>query len=166
MHEYLTDKGFTTRVQILDNDFSEALKHHFLGQEMKFQIVPTNIHRTNAAEISISILKYHFIAGLEIVDPSFPMHLWCKLIPLATTTLNLLQPSHIHPKISATALLNGAFDCNKTPIALPCTKVIVHKNPDNQKRGHLMGFMVGILTEHLNITAAARYISQRRAARE
>ena len=101
LHEYLTNRDFTSRVKILDNEFSEALKCHLRWQEMKFQLVPTNIHHTNAAERFISTFKDHFIAGLESVDPYFLMHLWCRLIPLATTTLNLLQPLHLHPNISA-----------------------------------------------------------------
>ena len=29
LHDYLADRGFTPRVQILDNECSEALKRHF-----------------------------------------------------------------------------------------------------------------------------------------
>ena len=58
------------------------------------------------------------------------MHLWCCLIPLATTTLNLLRPSQINPKLSDKALLNGAFGYNKTPLAPPSTKVLLHETPN------------------------------------
>ena len=68
LHEYPPDRGFTTRVQILDNECSKTLKRYFQGQEMKFQFVPSNIHRTNAAEIAIPTFKYHFIAGLVNVQ--------------------------------------------------------------------------------------------------
>ena len=49
LHDYLTDRGFTLRVQIRDNEFLEALKHHFRGREMIFQLAPPNIHLTNAS---------------------------------------------------------------------------------------------------------------------
>ena len=61
------------------------------------------------------------------------MHLWCHLIPIATTTLNLLRPSRIKPKLSAETLPNGAFDYNKTPLAPPGTIVFLHETPE--KRG-------------------------------
>jgi hypothetical protein len=56
------------------------------------------------------------------------MHLWCRLIPQATTTLNLLRQSHINSRLSAEVqLVNGAFDSNKTPLAPPGTQVVVHE---------------------------------------
>ena len=95
--------------------------------------------------------KYQFLDGLCSVQPNFPMHPWCLLIPLATTTLNLLRPSWINPWISATALLNGAFDYNKTPLALPGTKVLLHNTP--AKRGTwtpygVNGWFIGAALEH------------------
>ena len=61
------------------------------------------------------------------------MHLWCRLIPQATTTLNLLRPSCINPHVSAEAILNGAFDYDKTPLAPPGTRVVVHETPSVRK---------------------------------
>lgn len=52
---------------------------------------------------------------------------------MATTTLNLLQLSRINPRLSTEELLNGTFDYNKTPIALPGCKVLIHET--HQKRG-------------------------------
>ena len=100
---------------------------------MKYQLIPPNLHPTNSAERSIQNFKDNLIVGLASVDPSFLIQLWCRILPLATTTLKLLQPSHLHPKISSEALINGAFDYNKTPIALLGKKIIVHKTPVNQK---------------------------------
>jgi len=58
------------------------------------------------------------------------MHMWCRLIEHAQTTLNLLWPSRINPLISADAVLNGPFDYNKTPLAPPGTKVVVYETPE------------------------------------
>jgi hypothetical protein len=44
-------------------------------------------------------------------------------------TLNLLRGSRINPKLSAYAQLHGAFDYNKTPLAPPGTKVVIHEKP-------------------------------------
>ena len=83
------------------------------------QVIEKQRDRANAAEKAIGIFKDHFISGLAIVNPNFSLHLWCRLIPLAVTTLNLLRPSRINPKLSAYEILNGVFDYNKTPLAPP-----------------------------------------------
>ena len=38
------------------------------------QLVPPNLHRTNAEEKAIGIFKDHFISGLATVHPSFPIY--------------------------------------------------------------------------------------------
>jgi hypothetical protein len=98
-------------------------------QNVTFQLVPPHVHRRNPAERAIGTFKDHFIAGLSTTDKRFPMHLWCQLIPQATITLNLLRASRLNPRLSANEQLNGTFDFNKTPLAPPGTKVIVHEKP-------------------------------------
>ena len=93
--------------------------------------MPPYLHHTNAAERAIQTYKDHLIAGLSICDPNFPLHLWDRLIPHATLTLNLLRPSCLNPRLLAEAQLNGAFDFNRTPLAPLGTRVIVHDTPDN-----------------------------------
>ena len=100
---------------------------------VKFQLVPPYLHRTNAAERAIQTYKDHIIAGLSRCNPNFPLHLWDRLIPHTTLTLNLLRPSRINPRLSAEAQLNGAFDFNRTPLEPPGTRVIVHETPNNRR---------------------------------
>jgi hypothetical protein len=117
----------------------------------KYQLAPPNMHRTNAAEKAIDTWKCHFISGLSSVDPRFPMHLWCRLIPQATTTLNLLRPSRINPRLSAEAQLNGAFDFNRSPFAPPGTRVLVHETPANRRTWAphgVDGWYIGAAQEH------------------
>ena len=44
--------------------------------------------------------------------------------------MNLVRPSRINPAISAYNQVHGIFDFNKTPIALPGCKVLIHDRPD------------------------------------
>ena len=44
-------------------------------------------------------------------------------------TLNMLRSSRIHPHLSAYAHMFGEFDFNKTPLAPPGTKALVHEKP-------------------------------------
>ena len=111
----------------------EALNKYFRQNNVTYQLVPPHLHRNNSAERAIQTFKDHLIAGLSSVDPSFPMHLWCRLIPQATTTLNLLRPSTINPRVSAEAILNGAFDYNATPLAPPGTQIIAYE-PSNKRK--------------------------------
>ena len=86
------------------------------------------MYRRNLAERAIQIFKSHFIAMLCGCDPGFPLHLWCRLIPQAEVTLNLLHTSRLNPKLLAYAQVQGQFDYNRTPITPPGTRVIVYKN--------------------------------------
>ena len=123
------DRGFTPWIQSLDNNHPSALKRNLLSSNITFQLVMPHLHRTNKAKNNIGTFKDHLTAFLSSVNPSFPIHLWCWLIPLATTTLNLLQPSAINLRISTEAQLSGSFNYNITPLAPPGTKVIVHETP-------------------------------------
>ena len=69
----------------------------------------------------------------------FPLHLWCRLLPQAIVTLNLLRTSRINPTLLAHAQLHGLFDFNATPFAPPGTKVIVHIKTKIRKSWAPMG---------------------------
>ena len=61
------------------------------------------------------------------------MHLWCRLILLATTTLNRLYPSYINPRLSVEEYLNSVFDYNKIPISPLGYNIVVYETLE--KRG-------------------------------
>ena len=103
IHHDLTTRGLKPVLQILDNEAPGKLKRYMQNNNVTYQLVPPHIHRRNAAERAISTWKDHFIATLSNTDPLFPLHLWCRLIDQATTTLNLLRPSRINPRLSAKA---------------------------------------------------------------
>ena len=130
IHELLTSRGLRPQLQRLDNEASTQLKQFLSDHQVDFQLVPPHAHRRNSAERAIRVFKNHFIAGLCSTDPSFPLHLWDKLLPQALLTLNLLRSSHINPKLSAQALIHGPFDFNRTPLAPPGTKVLIHIKPN------------------------------------
>ena len=100
---------------------------------VRFQLVPPYLHHTNATECEIQTYKDHLIAGLSSCDPNFPLHLWVRLIPHATLTLNLLRPPRLNPRLLAEAQLNGSFDFNRTPLEPPSTRVVVHEAPGNRR---------------------------------
>ena len=106
---------------------------------MEYQLVPPHIHRRNASERAIRIFKNHFIAGLASTDPNFHLSNWCRLLPQAELTLNLLRTSRLNPKLSAYAQLEGTFDFTCTPLAPPGTRIIIHEKPTTRQTWALHG---------------------------
>jgi hypothetical protein len=136
IHQELTAKGFKPRLQTLDNEALATLKHFFTTNDVEYQLVPPHCHRRNAAERAIRTFKEHFVAGLSSVDPTFPLHLWDRLLPQAEITLNLLLTSRLHPQLSAAAHFHCLVDYNKTSFALPGCNIIAHEKPGNDALGH------------------------------
>jgi hypothetical protein len=133
IHQELTAKGFKPKLQILDNEASAALKHFFTANDVEYQLVPPHCHRCNAAERSIRTFKEHFLAGLASVDPTFPLHLWDRLLPQVEIALNLLRTLRLHPQLSAVAHFHGLVDYDKTAFAPPGCKIIAHKKPGKRR---------------------------------
>jgi hypothetical protein len=69
---------------------------------------------------------------LATCDPNFPISEWDRLLFQAELTLNLLRAARVNPKLYVYAYLHGNFDFNKTPLAPPGTKVLVHLKPDQR----------------------------------
>ena len=111
------------------------------------------MHCNNPAERAIQTWKDHYLAGLASVHPDFPMSEWDCLIPQANITLNLLWASRIHPHLSG---LFGQFDFNRTPLAPPGTKIVIHLKPTQRPSWGFhgqQGWYVGPAMDHYcNIT--------------
>jgi hypothetical protein len=112
---------------------SADLKTFFTANDVEYQLVPPQCHRHNAAERAIQTFKEHFVAGLSSVDPTFPLHLWDRLLPQAEITLNLLRTLRLHPQLSAAAHFHGLVDYNKTAFAPPGCKIIAHEKPRKRR---------------------------------
>ena len=65
---------------ILDNEFSEEFKHSLEKYDVTYEKVPPNIHHRNSAERAVRTFKNYFLAGLESINPSFPITQWDQLI--------------------------------------------------------------------------------------
>ena len=109
IHERLSKNGNQPKLYILDNEASALLKSALKKYELDYQLVPPHVHRRNAAERAIRTWKNHFQAGLCSTDTQFPLHLWDRLIPQATITLNLLRASRRNPTVSVHHILEGCL---------------------------------------------------------
>ena len=133
MMKLLCSRGLTPRTHVLYNECSKVLKEYMEEQNETYQLVPPHLHRRNAAERAIQTFKNHFISGMVSTYKYFSLHLWCRLLPQAIVTMNLLRPSRINPTLSAHAQLHGLFGFNATPFAPPGTKLIIHLKPTIRK---------------------------------
>jgi hypothetical protein len=124
--------GLKPNLHRLENEASLALSKYLIKQGIDYQLAPPQIHQRNNAERAIQTFKNHFISGLCLVDPNFPLKLWDKLLSQATITLNLSRKSRINPCMSAYAQLNDHFNFKKIPLAPPVTRVIAHEKPDKR----------------------------------
>jgi hypothetical protein len=74
-----------------------------------------------------------FVAILCGTDTSFPLYLWCRILPQAEHTLNMLRPARMTPTISAYAYLWGQHDYNVNPFAPLGCKVQAHVTPTTRE---------------------------------
>jgi hypothetical protein len=75
-------------------------------------------------------------------------------------TLNVLHSSRVNPKLLAYAYyLNGHFDFNKTPLAPPGTKVVIHTKQTNTLLGLIMVKKAGMLGLPWSIIGACNVTS-------
>jgi hypothetical protein len=129
---YLETKGFKPKFNVLDNEASSAITNFLRSQDIKYQFVPPNEHRVNAAERAIQTFKNHFISGLCTTDRDFPFQLWDKLLPQAQDSLNMLRTSRIDPTKSAYEVLEGQHDFNRHPWAPPGCRAVIHEHAENR----------------------------------
>ena len=91
----------------------------FIGEQgITYELVPPGDHRKNLAERAIQTAKAHFNSIMCGVSKTFPMHLWCRLLPQVELTLNLLRQSKVAPKLSAYAHLYGVHNFLKVSKSL------------------------------------------------
>ena len=123
MLKQIKRQGLQPQKHVMDNEVSEVLQE-VIEKECKLELVPPpGCHRRNIAEAAIKTFKAHFIAILSGLPKSFPLLLWCEMLPQAELTVNILRPSYVRPNISAHAYLFGQFDFNRTPLAPIGSKV-------------------------------------------
>ena len=139
-------------LQILDNaaikDYKTIIKDKW---NIQYQLVPSHIHRQNAAERAIRKFKAHFLSILEGVADDSPRRHWDQLLPQAKLTLNLLRQARIKPELSAWTYLMGAFNYDATTLGRLGCPVMIHKKTSNGKSWDFHskeGWSVGVSFEH------------------
>ena len=134
----LKEAGIHPILHRLDNETSRDLRANIKAKGLDYQLVDTYAHRRNLAERAIGTFKSHFISILNGCSNTFPAHLWCRLIPQAVLTLNLLRRSRMNPKLSAYNQIFGMFNFDRTPLAPLGTEVYAYV-PKEKRTGAFAG---------------------------
>ena len=119
--------GLTLKKHILDNEASASYTVLIEENGMVWEFVPPDQHRRNSGERAIKTEKDNFVTILVGVSSNFPMHLWCRLLPQAEFTLNLLRQSRTTTNVSANAHVHGTHKFMKRPLAPLICDVQAHK---------------------------------------
>ena len=162
----LERQGIQPTLFIMDNEASADLKSAMTAANYIFQLVPPENHRKNAAERAIQTFKNHFLAGIASLPQDFPLSEWDHLLEQSEITLLLLRSSRTNPKLSSYAYLNGNFDFNKTPLAPPGTKLVIHNRPNSRPSWGFHaedGFYIGPALQHYRCVKC--YIPKTRSIR-
>ena len=83
LHDRLARRGVPPRIYIMDNEASSDLKKAILKYKLQYQLAPPHMHCINTAERAMWTFKNHFLTGLSMVDPTFPVTEWDCLLPQA-----------------------------------------------------------------------------------
>jgi hypothetical protein len=105
--------------------YEEAIR----ASGMTFELVPPNDHRRNMAEKAIQTFKDHFVSILSGCAPTFPLHLWCQLLPQVERQLLLLRQSRLHPNLSAYAHVYNHHDYTRHPFIPIGMEALIHNKP-------------------------------------
>ncbi len=130
--EYLVSKGFTPKLNVMDNQATKVIKAYLSPRDVALQLVEPHNHRVNAAKRAIQTFKNRFVGALGTTDPDFPIQLWDKLTPQVQDSINLLRRSRVNPTVSAYEVLEGPYDWNHYPLAPLGTKAIIYEDSDTR----------------------------------
>ena len=85
--------GIKPRINIMDNEASQAVKKWLKKENTEYQTVAPGDggHRNNRGERSVQTGSNHIVATIATTDPDFPIRYWCYGIEQMEMTLNMLQ---------------------------------------------------------------------------
>ena len=138
VYRKLTIRGIKPTFHVMDNEASSAIMDWLKRvKQVDAQKVSPHNHRANVAERMIETGKHHLISGIAGTDENFPITQWNRLIPQTQSTLNMMRPCRINPKLSADAFLEGQHDYNAIPFPPLRWSMLISEGPDQSS---LWGF--------------------------
>ena len=98
--ERMSEAGITPKHQVLDNEASKEYKKAIKDSNTTFQLIPPDDHRCNIFEKAVQqTWKNHFVSVISGTATTFPMHLWCQILPQMEQQLHLLRMTNSNPNV-------------------------------------------------------------------
>jgi hypothetical protein len=72
--KYLASKGYTPKVDLIDNA-TKVIDAYLKPKDVSRQLIEPHNHRVNTVEHTIKTFKYRFIGALGTTDVDFPVQL-------------------------------------------------------------------------------------------
>ena len=66
--------------------------------------------------------------------PTFPIALWCKLLPQIDLSINIVRNFRQKPLLPAWAAMEGEYHFDLTPIALAGSEMLMHEKPGRRRK--------------------------------
>ena len=83
IYDKLVDQGNKPKCHILDTECSDSLKIIMENKNLDDQLAHLHIFQRVLTERVIKISKEHCVSNLLSIYPSFPIHLWYRLLKQA-----------------------------------------------------------------------------------
>ena len=117
----------------MENEASRAIKTWLTKENTAYQTCAPGDggHRTNRAKHTIQTGSNHIVFTIATMDPDFPIRYWCYGIEQMEMTMNMLQKTHVNPKILAFAYLHGQFSYDAVPVLPFGWKMVCFEDPAN-----------------------------------
>ena len=91
------------------------------------------MHRTNPAERALQTYKSCIKSTIASLPPTFPIALWCKLLPQIDLSVNIFRKCRQNPLLSSWAAMEGEYHFDLTPIAPAGSKMLMHEKPGRRQ---------------------------------
>ena len=105
IYSYLEVRGYKTKLHVLDNECSKAIKKQIQKENTRIQLDDLHNHWVNAAKAAIKTAKYHLVASLATVGPNCLLQLWWQFLPQVKMTPNMLRTSRRDLSLSTYAAI-------------------------------------------------------------
>ena len=100
--QHVKATNMLVKLKILDNEASKEYKIIIKYQwKIKYQLLPSHIHRQNSSKRAIQTFRAHFLSILTGVANDLLRRHWDQLLPQSELNLNLLRKGIVQPDISA-----------------------------------------------------------------
>ena len=91
------------------------------------------MYRTNPAERSLQTYKSYIKSTIALIPPTFPIALWCKLLPQINLSVNIVCKCRQNPLLSVWSAMEGEYHFDSTPIAPAGSEMLMHENPGRRR---------------------------------